>query len=184
MANLKIGDTAIAFSLPNAGTVGGNEVAYKNYGHTVARAVIFHCNHCPYAQAWEDRMVEIQEDYAGKGVQIIAVSSNDAERYPADSFAEMKRRAREKGYNFPYLYDESQEVGRAYGAERTPEVFLFDQTDTLRYHGAIDDNYEEPDAVTEHYLRDAIDAVLEGHSPATETTPPVGCSIKWKGVDA
>jgi len=101
-------------------------------------------------------------------------------KYPDDSFPKMQERAREKGFNFPYLYDETQEVARAYGAERTPEVFLFDAQAVLRYHGTVDDNYEEPTEVKRHHLRDALDAVLANRAPATPQTQPVGCTIKWK----
>ena len=113
-------------------------------------------------------------------MQFLAINANDAARYPADSFENMKVRATQKGFNFPYLHDESQEVASAYGAQRTPEVFVFDAERTLRYHGAIDDDYERPEAVRRPYLRQALDAVLAGELPTTATTPPVGCSVKWK----
>ncbi len=177
MANLKPGDKAISFSLPG---VDDKTHALADYADKEAVVVIFSCNHCPYVRAWEDRMIQIQADYADKGVQLIAINSNDPRKYPEDSFPRMKERAREKGFNFPYLYDETQEVARSYGAERTPEVFLFDKNRVLRYHGAIDDNYENPDAVKNHYLRDALDAVLAGQDPPIAETPPVGCTIKWK----
>jgi peroxiredoxin len=142
--------------------------------------VIFHCNHCPYAQAWEERLIAIQRDYAARGVRLVLINANDPEKYPADDFAHMTARAAEKNYPFPYLFDESQEVARAYGATRTPEVFLFDRQGVLRYHGAPDDNYEDPEAVRHPYLRDAIDALLAGTAPATAQTKPVGCTIKWR----
>ena len=125
-------------------------------------------------------MVQIQADYANKGVQLVAVNANDASKYPDDSFPKMKDRAREKKFNFPYLRDETQEVVRAYGAERTPEVFLFDKNLSLRYHGAIDDNYDNPQAVKEHYLRGALDGILTGKTLPTPETKPVGCTVKWK----
>ncbi len=177
MAALKIGDKAIPFKLIG---VDDQQHALSDYADKAAVAVIFSCNHCPYVRAWEDRMIQIQADYADKGVQLIAINANDATKYPDDSFPKMKERAQEKGFNFPYLYDETQEVARAYGAERTPEVFLFDGEGILRYHGAIDDNYEDPNAVQHHYLRDALDAVLAGQDPPVAETPPVGCTIKWK----
>lgn len=177
MANLKPGDKVIPFALPG---VDDKQHALADYADKEAVAVVFSCNHCPYVRAWEDRMVQIQADYAGKGVQLIAINSNDAQKYPDDSFPQMKVRARQKGFNFPYLYDESQTIARAYGAERTPEVFLFDKSGVLRYHGAIDDNYDNPKAVQSHYLRDALDALLAGQAPLTDETPPVGCTIKWK----
>jgi len=177
MANLKIGDRALAFNLPG---VDGKTHSLAEYSGKNAVVVIFSCNHCPYVRAWEDRMVRIQADYGVKGVQLVAVNANDASKYPDDSFEKMKERAREKHFNFPYLRDESQEVARAYGAERTPEVFLFDKAGNLRYHGVIDDNYDEPAAVRMKFLRDALDAVLGGRMPATAETKPVGCTIKWK----
>jgi peroxiredoxin len=177
MANLKIGDKAIPFNLIG---VDDQQHALSDYADKAAVAVIFSCNHCPYVRAWEDRMIQIQADYADKGVQLIAINANDATKYPDDSFPKMKERAQEKGFNFPYLHDETQEIAQAYGAERTPQVFLFDQDGVLRYYGAIDDNYENPNAVKQHYLRDALDAVLAGQDPPVTETPPVGCTIKWK----
>lgn len=175
MANLSIGDEAIGFDLPN---VRDGRIALDDYNDKEAVVVIFTCNHCPYAQAWEDRLIQIAEDYADD-VRFVAISANDASKYPADSPQNMQQRAEEKGYPFPYLYDESQEVARAYGAERTPEVFLFDSEGKLRYHGAPDDNYEEPQMETP-YLRNALDAVLAGEEVPIAQTPPVGCTIKWK----
>jgi len=177
VANLKIGDKALDFSLPG---IDGQTHKLAEYSGSSAVAVIFSCNHCPYVRAWEDRMVQIQADYASKGVQLVAINANDASKYPDDSFPKMKERAHEKHFNFPYLHDESQEVAKAYGAERTPEVFLFDKTNTLRYHGAIDDNYDDPAAVKDKYLRKALDAVLSGTQPPATETKPVGCTIKWK----
>lgn len=177
MSNLLIDAQAIPFTLRG---VDGKMHSLVDYGHRIALAVTFSCNHCPYVQAWEDRMVAIQRDYFEDGFHLIAINSNDPNNFPADSFEAMVKRAEEKGFNFPYLIDETQEVARAYGAERTPEVFLFGPGRTLRYHGAIDDNYANPDEVEHHYLRDAIDAVLEGRRPPFETTPPVGCTIKWR----
>lgn len=177
MANLKPGDKAVPFELPG---VDDTRHAIEEYADKDVVAVVFTCNHCPYARAWEGRLIELQADYAARGVQLVAISANDAKKYPADSFPGMKQRSEEKGFNFPYLYDESQEVARAYGAERTPEIFLFDKSGTLRYHGAVDDNYDDPAAVRSHYLIDALEAVLEGRELATTETAPVGCTIKWK----
>ena len=177
MANLRSGDKAIPFNLPG---IDGTNHNLLEYSEKKAVVVIFSCNHCPYVRAWEDRMVEVQADYASRGVQLIAINSNDAVKYPEDSFEKMKERAREKKFNFPYLRDEGQEVAKAYGAERTPEVFLFDKTGALRYHGVIDDNYDDPAAVKIRYLREALDAVLTGTLPRTTETKPIGCTIKWK----
>jgi len=177
MTKPKVGSKAIPFILPG---VDGKEHSLAGYTDKEAVVVIFSCNHCPYARAWEDRIIQIQADYADKGVQLVAISANDAQKYPDDSFPDMKKRAQEKGFNFPYLYDETQEIARFYGAERTPEVFLFDKHGTLHYHGTVDDNYEQPNAVKSHYLRDALDAVLADRVPAITETTPIGCTIKWK----
>ena len=177
MGNLKIGDEAIPFKLLG---VDGKEHSLDDYKSKNAVVVIFTCNHCPYARAWEDRIVQIQADYGIKGVQLVAINANDASKYPEDSFPKMKERAQEKSFNFPYLHDETQKVARTYGAERTPEIFLFGKNSVLRYHGAVDDNYDDPKAVKEHYLRKAIDLVLAGKPIAMEQTKPVGCTIKWK----
>jgi peroxiredoxin len=177
MTNLRSGEEAIAFELPG---VDDQRHALADYADKEAVAVIFTCNHCPYARAWEDRIVQIQADYANRGVQVIAISANDPQKYPADSFPKMKERTQEKGFNFPYLYDESQEVAQAYGAERTPEVFLFGKNGTLLYHGTVDDNYEDPGAVENHYLRDALDRALADEQPAVAETRPIGCTIKWR----
>jgi peroxiredoxin len=177
MPLLTPGDAAIDFTLPGTDN---QQHALADYADYTAVAIIFSCNHCPYVRAWEDRMNMIQREYAGRGAQVIAINANDAQKYPDDSFEKMQQRAYEKQFAFPYLYDASQETARAYGAQRTPEVFLFDSARTLRYHGAIDDNYENPDGVRQHYLRDALDALLAGHAPDVPDTPPVGCTIKWQ----
>lgn len=177
MATITLGDRLVPFTLPG---VDDKTHASSDFAEAEALTVIFSCNHCPYVRAWEDRMVQIQADYADKGVRLVAINSNDPAKYPNDSFPEMKVRAQEKGFNFPYLHDETQEVAHSYGAERTPEIFLFDKAGVLRYHGAIDDKYDDPGAVEVHYLRDALDAVLAGDAPPLAQTPPVGCTIKWK----
>ncbi len=177
LANLRSGDERIDFELLG---VDYQRHALTDYTDKKAIAVIFTCNHCPYARAWEDRIIQIQADYADRSVQVIAISANDPEKYPADSFPKMKERAQEKGFNFPYLFDESQEVASAYGAERTPEVFLFGKDRTLLYHGTVDDNYEDPKAVKDHYLKDALDAVLIDEEPPVTETRPIGCTIKWR----
>ncbi len=173
---IALGAEAPPFDLPG---VDGANHALSDYSEFPALAVVWSCNHCPYVQAWEGRMKQIQSDYADRGFRLVAINSNDARAYPEDSFEEMCGRAQEQGFNFAYLSDEDQSVVNAYGAERTPEVFLFDGDRRLVYHGAIDDSRNE-DAVTTHYLRDAIDAVLAGHAPAVADTMPVGCTIKFR----
>jgi len=167
----------IPFRLP---ATDGRTYGPEDFADARALAVIFWCNHCPYVQAWEDRIIALQREYADRGVRFVLINSNDATKYPEDSFDQMRARAEAKGYPFPYLHDESQEVARRYGATRTPEIFLFDGERRLVYHGAPDDNVEDPNAVRHHYLREALEAVLAGRRPETAETPPRGCSIKWR----
>ena len=176
MAAIALGTIAPAFDLP--GTDGSNH-SLDSLSAGQATVIVFTCNHCPYAKAWEDRILDIGRDYSGRGVGVAAISANNAAEYPDDSFDEMKARAEAKNYSIPYLYDESQAVARAYGAERTPEVFVFDSDRNLRYHGLVDDDQDES-KVNNRYLRDAIDAILAGRNPATTDTEAVGCTIKWK----
>ena len=177
MPNIKLNDPYVNFLL--TGTDG------KNYSLDMTslgkiKVVIFSCNHCPYAQAWEDRIISLQKKYINNGVSVIMISSNDSVEYPEDSFEKMKERHIEKKFNFPYLYDETQEIAKMYGAERTPEVFVFDSLGLLRYTGAIDDNYEDESLVNSSYLMNALDSIIQGNKADVETTDPVGCTIKWK----
>ncbi len=142
--------------------------------------VIFSCNHCPYVQAYEDRIIALQKEFATKGIQIIAINSNDDVKYPDDSFDEMKKRASAKGFNFPYLRDETQDVAKAFGATHTPQIFLFDKNRKLKYEGKIDDNWQEADKVKSAYLREAILEVLGGKEVSVPETFSIGCTIKWK----
>ena len=174
--SLPIGAPAPAFSLP---AVGGGTASLEDLADKSAVVVAFSCNHCPYVMAWEDRMNEIAREYADRGVAMVAINANNEVTHPADSFARMVERADDKGFVFAYARDESQEVARAYAAERTPEFYVLDADRKVAYHGALDDN-TEPDRATATYLRDALDAVLEGKAPATTETAPVGCTIKWK----
>jgi peroxiredoxin len=173
---LTIGTEAPQFDLPG---VDGENHSLDDYADAQVLVLIQSCNHCPYVQAWEGRMIELQREYGDRGVRLVAINSNDAGTHPEDSFDEMKARAERQGFNFDYLYDESQEIARALGSQRTPEVFVFDRDRRLVYHGAIDDSRDE-DAVTQRYLRDALVAVLEGLESDVRDTPPVGCTVKWK----
>jgi peroxiredoxin len=173
---IALGTEAPQFDLPG---VDGQDHALEDYGDADVLVLIQSCNHCPYVQAWEGRMIELQRDFGDRGVRIVAVNSNDADSYPEDSFEEMRARAEREGFNFDYLYDESQEVARGLGSERTPEVFVFDRDRRLRYHGAIDDSRDEG-AVSQRYLRDALEAVLAGREPEVTDTPAVGCTVKWR----
>lgn len=174
---MPVGTAAPPFSLPG---VDGETRSLDSFSEAELLVVVFTCNHCPYAMASEDRLIELQRDYAGKGVQIVAINPNDAVNYPDDSFEKMKERAADKGFNFPYLRDESQEVARAYDAACTPDIFVFDKDRKLVYNGRIDDNWKEPDKVTRNDLREVLDAALEGRSVDFEHVPSMGCSIKWK----
>jgi len=173
--SLALAHQAPSFALPG---IDGTEHTLESYAGADVLVLIQSCNHCPYVLAWEGRMKAIQADYADRGVKIVAVNSNDAARYPADSFDEMVSHAGSGGFNFDYLYDASQSLAGALGSERTPEAFVFDRDRKLVYHGAIDDSRDDTE-VGNHYLRDALDAVLEGREPAVVETPPVGCSVKW-----
>ncbi len=174
---ISVGSKAPDFDLPG---VDGETYSLGSFADADAVVVIFSCNHCPYVVANEDRMVQIQADYADRGVRLVAICSNDAAKYPADSFDAMKARAQEKGFNFPYLRDETQEVARAWGASVTPEVFLLGPEGTVVYHGRIDDNAMAPTAVGRHDLRAALDELLAGEDISVPRTEPVGCTIKWK----
>jgi peroxiredoxin len=173
MATLKPGDPAPTFSLPD---LDGGTVSLEDYdGRPVA--VVFSCCHCPYVVAWEDRINDVARAYDGRA-GLVAINSNAG--YLGDSQEDMRRRADEKSFAFPFLYDETQEVARAYGAARTPEVFVFDAEHRLVYHGAPDSDHRDPERA-EPYLRPALDAALAGSEPPTAETPAVGCTIKWKG---
>ncbi len=165
------------FDLP--GTDGKNH-SLSELKDKKAVIVIFSCNHCPYVQAYENRMIDIQKVYAEKGAQVVAINSNETKNHPDDSFENMQARANLKKFNFLYLRDDSQEVARAFGATHTPHIFLFDQAGDLRYTGKIDDNWQEPAKVTKRFLRDALDAVLAGKPVAEPETFAIGCTIKWK----
>lgn len=173
---LQLMDAIPSFNLP---ATDGKSYTPSSFSSAKLLVVIFSCNHCPYVQAYEDRMIAIQRDCAPKGVQLVAINSNETVNHPEDDFPHMKERAKAKGFNFPYLRDETQEVARAYGAERTPHIFLFDQNRKLRYTGRIDDNWQNPKAVKSHDLRNALDALLAGKEPPSNT-PAIGCTIKWK----
>jgi peroxiredoxin len=142
--------------------------------------VVFTCNHCPYALAWHDRLIAVARDYRDRGVRMLAINSNDAERYPRDSADAMRERVERGDFDgVPYLVDASQDVARAYAAKTTPDVFVLDADLNLRYRGAPDADHDDPseDAA---WLRGALDAVLDGREPAPARTAPVGCSVKWR----
>jgi len=173
-AKLEIGDPAPDWS----GIIGVDDKDHSlsDYKRAKILVVVFTCNHCPVAVAYEDRLIELQKDYKKKGVQIVAVNVNNI---PADRLDKMKVRAKDKGFNFPYLYDSSQKIGHDYGATVTPHVFVLDKDRKIAYMGAIDDSKDES-RVKEHYLRDALDALLAGKAPAKPVTKQFGCSVKYE----
>lgn len=173
---MKLGDAAADFSLPG---VDNKTYRLADFRDKSVVCIIFMCNHCPYVKATIDRMVALQRDYAGKGVQLVGINANETKNYPEDDLPHMIAWAKEKRFNFPYLRDDAQSVARAYGAERTPHIFLFDRNRTLRYTGAIDDNTQDATKVTRHYLRQAIDALLANSSVKETETHAMGCTIKW-----
>jgi peroxiredoxin len=175
--NLKIGSTAPDFNLEG---IDGKKYSLSSFEDKKALIIIFSCNHCPYVQAYEGRIKQIQEDYKIKGVTVVAINSNEDVNYPDDSFDNMKKRANEQKFNFLYLRDEDQSVARAYDATHTPEIFLFDKERKLIFHGKIDDNWQEPNKVQNHYLKNALDELLEGKEISVPETFTIGCTIKWK----
>lgn len=174
---IKLGDKATDFSLKG---VDGKIYSLDSFKDFKILVLIISCNHCPYVVAYEDRMIEIQRDYLDKGVRLAAINPNNEITHPEDSFDNMVIRAKKKGFNFPYLRDESQEIAKILGARYTPEIYVFDQERRLRYHGRIDDNYDNPKAVRRHDLRDALDSLLAGRTVQNPETTATGCTIKWK----
>ena len=176
--SVAVGTPAPGFALPD--TDGRDwAIGPAAEGDVRATVVVFTCNHCPYALAWHERLLDAARDYAERGARFVAINSNDADRYPRDSLAAMRERADREEWPLPYLHDADQSVARAYGAKTTPDVFVLDAAGVLRYRGAPDADYEDP-AQQAQWLRDALDAVLDGREPERSETKPVGCSIKWK----
>ncbi len=173
-----VGDYAADFSLKN---IDGKMVSLANFKDAKGYVVIFTCNTCPYAVAYEDRIIALHNTYQSKGVPVIAINPNNPAVKPGDSFEAMKERAEEKGFTFPYLFDEGQKVFPQYGATRTPHVFILEKTDKgnkVRYIGAIDDNYQDASQVEDKYVENAVDAMLAGEEIEVTTTRAIGCSIK------
>jgi len=176
---IPLGTQAPGFWLPD--TISGKTLSLDELKSDRVTVIMFICNHCPYVRAWEDRMVEIQADYADKGVQLIAISSNDVAAFPEDSLEMMRQEAQEAGYGFPYLFDETQDVAKAYRAACTPDFFLFDGEGRLIYRGQFDDSRPGNGVpVTGNDLAAAVDALLEGAPVPRGQKPSIGCNIKWK----
>jgi peroxiredoxin len=174
---LKIGSQAPDFNLVG---VDGKNYSLKSFSDRQALIVIFSCNHCPYVQAYEGRIKQIQDDFRDRGTAVVAINSNEDKGYPEDSFENMKKRSNGQKFNFPYLRDEDQSVARAYDATHTPEIFLFNKDRKLAFHGKIDDNWQETSKVQNHYLRNALDELLDGKEISVPETFTIGCTIKWK----
>ncbi|WP_235893367.1 thioredoxin family protein [Litoribacter populi] len=176
----KVGDKAMDFELKN---VDGEMVSMSDHEDAEGFLVIFSCNTCPYVVAYEDRMIELHEKYAPKGYPVIAINPNDEALSPGDSYEKMQERANDKNFPFAYVYDESQEIVNAYGATRTPEVYLLQKQDddlVVKYIGAIDNNYRDADEVTDRYVEEAVDALLEDRQIAVANTKAIGCTIKFR----
>ncbi len=161
-------------------SVDGREVAIADVIGPKGTLVIFTCNHCPFVKQWESRIVDLGNTFAAKGVGVIAINANDPVAYAEDSYENMQARARERGMKYPYVVDATSAVAKAFGATRTPEAFLFDRDGKLVYHGTIDDNGREPEQVKEPYLRNALEAVVDGRVPPKQETKSLGCTIKFR----
>lgn len=175
-----VGDKAMDFKLKN---IDQKLVSLSNYPDAKGFVVIFTCNSCPYAQAYQDRIVAIDKKYKPQGYPVIAINPNDPDMAPEDSFDQMVTVAEKKGFTFPYLIDEKQEVYKAYGATRTPHVYLLQKKGSdlvVQYIGTIDDNYKDASLVKTAYLANALDAVMAGKSPEPSSTKAIGCGIKDK----
>lgn len=175
---LPLGTQAPAFSLPDTD---GKTVELAALASSKALLVIFMCNHCPYVKHVADQLKSLSDDYMPQGLAVVAISSNDADKYPDDSLQAMAIEKSERGYQFTYLFDESQEVAQSYAAACTPDFYLFDREQKLAYRGQLDSSRPKSDIpVTGEDLRAAIDAVLNGQNPSEQQTPSIGCNIKWK----
>lgn len=176
-SELHIGTKAHNFSLP---AVDGNVYSLNDFADKDVFCLIFTCNHCPYVKAVEDRINDIAKKYSGSSFALVCINANDPAVYPEDSFEEMKKRATEKGFVFPYLHDESQNTAMMYDAVCTPDIYLYDKDRVLRYRGRIDDNWKDESAVKHRDLERAIELLLAGKEIDFEMVPSMGCSIKWK----
>jgi thiol-disulfide isomerase/thioredoxin len=182
----KVGDQATGFTLKNASNsvngIGMN-VTLEDYKNVKGFIVIFTCNHCPFAKAYQDRIIDLHKEYAPKGFPVVAINSNDVTQVPEDSYAEMKKLAKDKSLSYAYLYDETQEIAKTYGASRTPQVYILEKKaakNYVRYIGAIDDNTYAPADVKEKYVVNALEDLLKNGKVTKDYTRAVGCTIKWK----
>ncbi|MBN2087543.1 thioredoxin family protein [Candidatus Peregrinibacteria bacterium] len=175
--NIPLNTPVIDFKLP---ATSGGTYSPSDFDDKKILVIIFMCNHCPYVHAIINRLISIQSDYLEKGVQLIGINANDAENYPDDSFESMKDFVVDRGINFVYLRDEDQTTAKAYKAQCTPDIYVFDSKRQLVYHGRIDDNWKNEFAVSKNELRDALDSILSNQKVPENQLPTIGCSIKWK----
>jgi len=176
----KVGDKAMDFKLKN---VDDKMVSMADYPNAKGVIVVFTCNHCPFAKAYEDRIIALDNKYRPMNYPVIAINPNDRDAVAEDNYATMQERAKAKNYPFPYLVDATQEIAKTYGATRTPHVFVLQKSGNdyiVKYIGAIDDNSDDPKAVKEKYVEEAVDALLAGKPVTTDNTKAIGCGIKWK----
>lgn len=179
----QIGETVKSFTLKN---VNGKMVSLDDYKKSKGVIVVFTCNHCPFSKIYEQRIIDLHKLYTAKGYDVIAISSNDPKVVPEDSFEKMAALDKKKKYPFPYLFDETQQIARDFGATRTPHVFLLaNENDAfvLKYIGAIDNNADDAKAADKKYVNEAVDELLAGKEVTTKQTKAIGCSIKWRGQE-
>ncbi|UOK41405.1 MULTISPECIES: thioredoxin family protein [Flavobacterium] len=178
LGGYQIGDVATDFSLQNVDT---KKVSLSDFKDAKGFIVVFTCNHCPYAKAYEERIMALDKKYKKLGYPVVAINPNNPAVQPDDSFEMMQKRAKEKGYTFPYLFDEGQKIYPQYGATKTPHVYILEKTkagNVVKYIGAIDDNYSDESAVKTKYVENAVDALLKNQEVPVKTTKAIGCSIK------
>ena len=172
-----LGAPAPDFSLPGTDD---NTYSLESFKDKQVLVVIFMCNHCPYVQAVLRRLINLQLEFKDRSVQLVGINVNDAEKYPDDSMENMKVLAEKKNLPFPYLFDETQESAKAYDAVCTPDIYVYGEERKLLYRGRIDDNWQHPEQITRHDLKDAIEAILDGRPVSDDQVSAMGCSIKWK----
>ncbi|GAA4458482.1 hypothetical protein GCM10023189_30820 [Nibrella saemangeumensis] len=177
-----VGEAIASFSLKN---VDGRMIGPANYQGQKGLIVVFSSNHCPFSKAYEDRVQELNRRYSSQGFPVVAIMPNDPSAYEEDSYEQMKTRASEKNFSYPYLLDESQSVAKAFGASRTPHVYVLKRSGdrfTVEYIGAIDDNPQDASGVQRRYVEEAVNNLLAGRPVAVTTTKAIGCAIKWKNM--
>ncbi len=174
----KIGDKATDFKLKN---IDDTYVSLSDYKDAKGFIVVFTCNHCPFSVAYEDRIIALDKEFKSKGYPVIAINPNNPAKYPSDNFENMKIRAKEKGFTFPYLVDEGQHIFPQYGATKTPHVYILEKSASdfiVKYIGTLDNNYQDAAKADKHYVKDAVNALLDGKDISVEETKAIGCSIK------